>query len=403
MSRDKLLVHVCCAPDALYFLKRFRQDHPEAELYAYFYDPNIHPPEEYLLRLKETERVCKELSIKLVEGPYEPERWLTAVKGLEGEPEGGARCSVCFTERLESSARLARKLGATAFTTTLLMSPRKNRNALIEAGRTAARRHGLTFLSPDYRKGGGTQELYRLSNEYGLYRQSYCGCIYGLISSKPKDAERLLSLTSPRPPGSPAEKLLIKELRLFAQELGLPVYEESFPFLNWRLKRALLECDGEPVPSEVLPYSPSLRGQVKADFVRQNGPFLYFNKQHLRVLLSDRPVRPSLSPVTYPTFVVPASYEQKLKTRRVKALLETELFHDETSVLVIGEAKDAYGVPADAPRLTAEKLKRLVREHEGKIKRGELSVALLGAQSLGAGERFAREELRLNLIMVLEY
>ncbi|MDQ7082210.1 MAG: epoxyqueuosine reductase QueH [Aquificota bacterium] len=101
----RVLVHICCAPDALYFLKRLREDYPDSELIGFFYDPNIHPYEEYRLRYQETERACRQLGIKLIEGEYDLENWLMSVKGLEEEPERGERCSVCFDFRLERSAQ----------------------------------------------------------------------------------------------------------------------------------------------------------------------------------------------------------------------------------------------------------------------------------------------------------
>jgi predicted adenine nucleotide alpha hydrolase (AANH) superfamily ATPase len=102
----KILVHVCCAPDAVYFLKRLREDFPQAEICAFFYDPNIHPYEEYRLRLLETERTCHHLGITLYEGEYDLESWMNAVKGLEEEPERGKRCEVCFDYRLQAVCKV---------------------------------------------------------------------------------------------------------------------------------------------------------------------------------------------------------------------------------------------------------------------------------------------------------
>ncbi|HIQ49367.1 MAG TPA: epoxyqueuosine reductase QueH, partial [Aquifex aeolicus] len=126
MKKSKILVHICCAPDAIYFLKRLREDFPESEIVGYFYDPNIHPYEEYKLRYIETERICRELGIKLIEGEYDVENWLQKVKGYEHEPERGARCELCFDHRLRKSVEVAKELGCNYLTTTLLMSPKKS-------------------------------------------------------------------------------------------------------------------------------------------------------------------------------------------------------------------------------------------------------------------------------------
>jgi len=405
--KDKLLVHVCCAPDSVYFLRKLAEDFPDKEIVAYFYDPNIHPPEEYRLRLVETERVCRELGIELLEGPYEPESWIRKVRGLEREPEKGRRCEVCFDDRLKRSAEKAKELGASAFTTTLLMSPKKSREQLVRAGREAGRELGVEFLSPDYRKGGGVQESFRLSRQKNVYLQNYCGCLYGLINQKGDEARRKLTGWRGRPPGSAAETLFVKEVRLEAEKRGLPVKEFSFPFINWRVLEGLLECGGEVVPSEVLPYSPSLRGTVKTSLSRRRGKALYYDKQHLRILLGGELTAP-FTPYALPTFLVEEKWEEVLTRERVKARLRTELFYDESSLLLVGSSDRVVGLPADTlpdgRGLSADKVLRLLEEKTDKIKRGELSLLLMGAQSLGkAGELFARRELGLNFIMVLEY
>lgn len=212
----KLLVHICCAPDAVYFLKRLREDYPQASIVGFFYDPNIHPYEEYRLRYIETERTCRELGIELYEGEYDLEGWLSSVRGYEEEPERGRRCAICFDYRLLRSLEFAKKVGATHLTTTLLMSPKKEFNMLKESGQKVCENTGIEFLALDYRKGGGTQEMFRLSRELELYHQDYCGCIYGLFKQKKGEVFWDLVSFGGRPPGSKEEMLFIKEVRLYA-------------------------------------------------------------------------------------------------------------------------------------------------------------------------------------------
>ncbi|NPA58759.1 MAG: epoxyqueuosine reductase QueH, partial [Aquificae bacterium] len=138
----KLLVHICCGVDAVYSLRKLKQDFPDAHIEGYFYDPNIHPEGEYILRWLETERVCRQLGIKCHPAPYQPELWLEAVKGLENEPERGKRCSVCHDLRLEETARFCRENGFDSFTTVLMMSPKKDFQVLKEIGEDVARRYG---------------------------------------------------------------------------------------------------------------------------------------------------------------------------------------------------------------------------------------------------------------------
>ena len=105
------------------------------------------------------------------------------VEGLEEEPEGGARCLICYRLRLEEAARTAQDLGADYFTTTLSISPLKNARELNRIGEELAAQYGVKHLPADFKKREGYKRSVELSREYGLYRQNYCGCVY----SKRKD------------------------------------------------------------------------------------------------------------------------------------------------------------------------------------------------------------------------
>ncbi|MDQ7038679.1 MAG: epoxyqueuosine reductase QueH [Aquificota bacterium] len=409
----RILVHICCAPDAVYFLKRLREDFPDEEIIGFFYDPNIHPYEEYRLRYQETERTCRQLGIKLIEGEYDVERWLRSVKGLEDEPERGKRCSVCFDFRLERSAQVARELGCDAMTTTLLMSPKKSIPQLKESGEKVAKAYGVKFLTPDYRKGGGTQEMFRLSRDLELYQQDYCGCIYGLF--KQKEGEIFWDLVSfrGRRPGSKEETLFVKEVRTFAESLSLPVREFEFPFLSWKVLEGGIWVNREPVPSIVVPFSQSVRGKVRADVERRVGNTLYLNKQFIRLVLvkdlKDRPLE-EITGVTSPTFLVPEHVMEKLLTNRVEVTLRTEFMQERSRVLLIGrdDAKRLIGIPADTLQdgrgVSGDQVRGLVRENLERIKRGEVSLVLMGAQSLGRpGQRFFEEITGRKVDEVLSY
>jgi len=409
----KILVHICCAPDALYFLKRFREDNPDSELIGFFYDPNIHPYEEYRLRYQETERTCNELGIKLIEGEYDVENWLVSVKGLENEPERGERCSVCFDFRLERSAKLAKELGCDAFTTTLLMSPKKKFSQLKESGEKVASIHGVEFIAVDYRKGGGTQEMFRLTKEKEIYQQDYCGCIYGLFQQKEERSIFDLISTPGRRPGSKEERLFIKEVRTFAELLGLPTKEVEFPFLGWVPLEGGLWIKGKAVPSMIRPYSQSIRGKVRADVEKIAGSTLYLSKQFVRIILlddfRDLPLEePEMT--TYPTFLVPSTYRELLLENRVDARLRTEFVNSVSSVLIIGDpgAEELIGVPADTLQdrrgYTLEDLRSFLEGNMELIRKGSASVVLLGAQSFGRiGQRVFEEHFGRVIDKVLDY
>ncbi len=397
----KVLVHICCAPDSLYFLKRLREDYPEFEIVGFFYDPNIHPYEEYKLRLIETKRTCQALGIELYEGKYDVEGWMLAVKGYEDEPERGKRCKICFDYRLEEAANFAKKIGATHLTTTLLMSPKKDWSALKEAGEKVAGEKGLEFLSLDYRKGNGTQEMFKLSKEFELYHQDYCGCVYGLFKQKKGQAIWDLISFEGRRPGSKEEACFIKAVRLYAEERGIWCTEWEFSFLNWRVLHGKLEVNDKVLPSFVVPFSSSIRGVLKAHVDEVKGDVIFYKKGGLKIILmkefKDRAVN-SVSNITDPTFRVPESFKEELLKSRIKATLQTEFYVDTSRVLLVGSlnAQSLLGVPADTLQdgsgVSYNAVTSFIDKKLQKIVRSEVALVLLGAESLGrVGSNYFKE------------
>ena len=116
--------------------------------------------------------------IEILEAPYDPERYLEAVKGYEDCPEGGERCGICFEMRLRKTAEEARQGGFDCFTTTLTISPLKNAARLNEIGERAGREYGVKFLPSDFKKKDGYKRSIELSGQFGLYRQNFCGCAF---------------------------------------------------------------------------------------------------------------------------------------------------------------------------------------------------------------------------------
>ena len=368
---------------------------------VFFYDPNIHPYEEYLLRMIETKRVCQELGIEFFEGEYDLESWMRSVKGLEEEPERGKRCQVCFDYRLKRSAEFAKAVGATHMTTTLLMSPKKDIRVLTQVGNEICESYGLTFISVDYRKGGGTQEMFRLSKAFEIYHQDYCGCVYGLFKQKSGEIYWDLVGFKGRRPGSKEEKYFVKLVRTYAESLGLPCKEWEFNFLNWRPLLGKLQVDGQTIPSYVLPYSQSIRGIVKADVEDIVGNTIYYNKQGLKVILSeDLEDMPLKTPryETSPCFIVPKVYKDLLLKGRVRADLKTETFYDTSFILLMGslKAQRTVSLPADTLQdgrgLSFEEISSFIHRNLDDILKGNLSVLLAGAESLGMlGSRYFSE------------
>ena len=174
-EKPALLLHACCAPCSSACLMRVKDIFDTA---VYYYNPNIDGEEEFYKRAGEQERLCKAFGIKVLVEKYEPREFYAAAKGLEDQPEGGKRCEKCFYLRLKKTAEKAKAEGFDYFATTLTLSPLKNAALLNEIGQKAAMETGVKWLPSDFKKRGGCQLSVRLSGEYGLYRQNYCGCVF---------------------------------------------------------------------------------------------------------------------------------------------------------------------------------------------------------------------------------
>ena len=312
-----MLVHICCAVDSHYFLQKLREDYPDERLIGFFYDPNIHPYSEYRLRLLEVERSCRQLGIQLIEGPYDTEAWMATVRGLEHEPEKGRRCAVCFDRRFEVSAAKAAELGESSFTSTLLTSPKKSLPQLRREGERLGAKYGVTFCAPDYRKASGTQEQNRLAKEAKLYRQDYCGCIYGLTIQRDEQKKLADELQVPVSgqiqPESIEERLALYERRLDLEAEGRAYRIVKERFLNWRLEWGLLRVGKDPVPAHILPYSTLKREFTRGRIEEKIGPLARLNRDEVKFTTLDEYNRLSgrnYSSVTALIFDPPPFYEE---------------------------------------------------------------------------------------------
>ena len=179
----KLLLHSCCAPCSSYTLE-YLSDY--FEITVFYYNPNIFPEEEYYKRVEEQQRFILELPAKhpvnFVEGVYDPKQFYEIAKGLERVAEGGERCFKCYELRLRETAKLAKEGGYDYFATTLTISPLKNAQKLNEIGEQLSEEFGVAHLPSDFKKKNGYKRSIELSNQYGLYRQDYCGCVYSVRS-----------------------------------------------------------------------------------------------------------------------------------------------------------------------------------------------------------------------------
>lgn len=184
----RLFLHSCCAPCSSYVLEYLSQ---YFEITVFYFNPNIAPEEEYRKRVEEQRRLIEQLPavypIQFEEGRYVPEEFYSRVRGLEKEPEGGARCRVCFELRLEEAARLASESGYDYYTTTLSISPLKNAQVLAQVAVEMGEKWGVRWLPSDFKKKEGYKRSIQLSAEYDLYRQNYCGCVFSRRMAEKKE------------------------------------------------------------------------------------------------------------------------------------------------------------------------------------------------------------------------
>jgi predicted adenine nucleotide alpha hydrolase (AANH) superfamily ATPase len=334
-----MLVHICCSVDSHYFLQKLQEEYPNEKLIGFFYDPNIHPYSEYYLRLLDVKRSCKMLNIELIEGEYDFENWLNIVRGLENEPEKGSRCSLCFDRRFEISAQKAASIGEKIFTSTLLTSPKKSLQQLQKAGDSLAKRYNINFVAPDYRKSSGTQEQNILAKRDSLYRQDYCGCMYGLNIQRDQQnrlADELFTPISKQiQPESIEERIEMYERRLELEENNISYKIVKQRFLNWRLSMGLLRVRKEPVAAHFLPYS-TLKGEYSRGKIDYSTNQVYhMNRDEVKFITLE--TYNNLAKSNYTSVIQlifnPPSFEKELELRFKLGVGAYDL----SSILVVNE------------------------------------------------------------------
>ena len=185
--RPRLLLHSCCGPCSSAVLENLIRNFDVTLLW---YNPNLYPQEEFDRRLAtqieliEKMGLAEEVSVLAEERKHED--YLRRVKGLENEPEGGERCTECFRLRLFECARLAKAYGFEYFCTTLTVSRHKDAERINRLGEEIGKAFGVAWLPSDFKKRDGEMRSQRLSAQYGLYRQNYCGCEFSLRGRQEK-------------------------------------------------------------------------------------------------------------------------------------------------------------------------------------------------------------------------
>lgn len=197
-GKPKLLLHACCGPCSSYVMEYLASVFDITVLY---YNPNIYPQDEYQRRLKELKDFLPrfppavENKVRLVEMNYDPQEFYDAIKiqeepELAKEAEKGERCRRCYRFRLKKTYDYALKNNFDYFCTSLSISPFKDSAKINSEGEKLAQENagagGPKWLYSDFKKKGGFLRSLKISEEYGLYRQQYCGCVYSYNTRQQK-------------------------------------------------------------------------------------------------------------------------------------------------------------------------------------------------------------------------
>ncbi|MCP4156121.1 MAG: epoxyqueuosine reductase QueH [bacterium] len=182
--KKKLLLHVCCAPCAVYVFTLLEEHY---DVTGFFYNPNIQPLSEYQFRKEELERLASLKNWNIItENNYDMKKWFSMVEGLEHEPEKGRRCSICFNMRLEESFQYAAANGFDVVTSTLSISPYKVTRQINEEGEKLAATYGVEFLPENFKKKNGYNIGKKMARDLEIKQQNYCGCVYSKIEKEMK-------------------------------------------------------------------------------------------------------------------------------------------------------------------------------------------------------------------------
>ena len=176
---NKLLLHSCCAPCSGEVMEALIAS--DIDFTIFFYNPNIHPQQEYEIRKNENIKFAEQHGIPFVDADYDKDEWFSRAKGMEWEPERGVRCSMCFDMRFERTALYAHEHGFPVISSSLGISRWKDMNQINTSGEKAASHYpDLCYWTYNWRKNGGAERMYTIAKREEFYKQEYCGCVYSM-------------------------------------------------------------------------------------------------------------------------------------------------------------------------------------------------------------------------------
>ena len=200
-EKPSLLLHVCCAPCSSAVLEKLKDIF---NITLFFYNPNISPEREYNFRLEELKKLLELMNlknIKIIAPKYDNNEFFDIARGA-------GRCKDCFYLRLDKTFSYAKENNFDYVTTTLSISPHKNSNTLNEIGLLLEEKYNIKYLVSDFKKENGYKRSCELSEQYDLYRQNFCGCVF---SQRMSDCKIKVYKVIPDEARNIREEVFIKE------------------------------------------------------------------------------------------------------------------------------------------------------------------------------------------------
>ena len=183
----RVLLHACCGVCSSSVLEYLTQ---YFDVTLLWYHPHLYPQAEFDRRFRALVEIVEKMGladkVSILAEPWKHEDYDRRIQGLENEPEGGARCTECFRLRLLETARLAKHYGYEYFCTTLTLSRHKDERRINALGEELGRAFGVAWLPSDFKKQGREMRSTELAEQYGIYRQLYCGCEFSLHKREEK-------------------------------------------------------------------------------------------------------------------------------------------------------------------------------------------------------------------------
>ncbi|WP_121958129.1 epoxyqueuosine reductase QueH [Petrotoga sp. 9PWA.NaAc.5.4] len=256
----KIILHTCCAPDLTISYKKLKEKLFEPTVF--FYNPNIYPQEEYYKRLSEVKKLQKFWDFKLLEGPYEPEKYYEIIKGLENDK--ALRCVKCMELRISKTKAFAEKFNYDFYSSTLLASPRKSHKDIMKITQEI-NNNKTNFVYENFRSNNGIKEASKICKSYNIYRQNYCGCFFSSVESEKYEEE-----------SKKKNYAKIKEIlgETITEKLFEKLYKKDLLKIPEDISYNLLKNEGYSILKCLKPQIILMKKNIAAEFgIKKNGRY----------------------------------------------------------------------------------------------------------------------------------